>query len=290
MKRYLILLVCLSLFVSLAAAQSREAVALQEILKATNATWSAGDTSFSQLNAIEQEKLFGLLPGIWNPARLPMPTVATLSVRARGHEAGHTKIKDQGQCGSCYSFGASATYEGWKLLKDGETLDLSEQYFMMKAKEIGPYGGCSGWYLDTSMNLLRDNGVADEKDCKYKAAEEACGPEAQPTYKIGAYAVTTDLDTIKKALHENGPVYVGFAVYSDFSYYKEGVYRFSSGYLRGYHAVCIVGYDDDLQCFKVKNSWGTGWGEKGYFRIGYDQMTNSVQFGTCFGGSFYITE
>jgi hypothetical protein len=48
---------------------------------------------------------------------------------------------------------------------------------------------------------------------------------------------------------------------------------------RGGHAVLIVGYDDDEEYFIVKNSWGTGWGESGYFRIDYSQLTNDVGFG-----------
>jgi C1A family cysteine protease len=289
MKKYLVVLVCFALSVSFANAQSRELISLQEILQTTNATWTAAETEISQMSPIDQEKLLGLLPGIGNMEALPAETVFVGEILRDSHESPHTSIKNQGQCGSCYAFGACATYEGFKLLKTGKSYDLSEQYFMMKAKAIGPHGGCSGWYLDTSMNLLKNNGVCDESCCPYKAAEAACPSSCQPTHKIGSYSITKDLNTLKKAVRESGLVYVGFAVYNDFTYYSGGIYRYTSGSLRGYHAVAVVGYDESNKCFKVKNSWGSGWGEKGYFRIGYDQMTNSVQFGTCFGGSYYIT-
>jgi C1A family cysteine protease len=273
--------------VAFANAQSREVAAIQEILKATNASWTAGDSHVTAMSPIEQEQLLGLMPGIGDLANLPAPTIISDPVRADRYEAPHTSIKDQGQCGSCYSFGASATYESYVLLTTGVTVDLSEQYFMMKAKEIGPYGGCSGWYLDTSMNLLKDKGVAKEADCPYKAVESACSTSAKPDHKIKSWANTTDKTTIQNALQQYGLVYVGFAVYNDFMSYKKGYYEYKTGSLRGYHAVAIVGYDD--KGFKVKNSWGTGWGDGGYFYILYSQMTNSVQFGTCFGGSNYVT-
>jgi C1A family cysteine protease len=265
------------------SADPTELAELQKILQASRASWEAGETSVSQLSPIEQESLLGLLEG--NGEALPAETVVEEAIRTERYTVPHTPIKDQKQCGSCYSFGASAVYESHKLLKTGQTFDLSEQWFMMKAKEIGPYGGCQGWYLDTSMNLLKNNGVAAEKDCPYKGVEGACTSGA-PQYRIASWTRTTDANTIKNALKNNGAVYVGFAVFSDFSYYKDGYYEYKSGYKRGYHAVAIVGYDD--KGFYVKNSWGTSWGKAGYFWILYSQMTNAVEFGTCFGGSYYI--
>jgi len=260
---------------------------LQNILNQTRGSWFAEETSVSRLAADQQMKLCGLLPGVYDLANMPAEVIDPEPESRESYKTEHTNIKDQKSCGSCYSFGASATYEGWKLKKGEGTKDLSEQYFMMKAKAIGPYGGCSGWYLDTSMNLLKNYGVCDESVCPYKAAESACAGSPAIVHQIKGWASTTDIATIKKALKQNSPVYCGFAVYSDFSYYSSGYYAYTSGSLRGYHAVCIVGYDDTG--WTVKNSWGTGWGESGYFRIKYSEMTNSVQFGTCFGGSYYIT-
>jgi C1A family cysteine protease len=269
------------------SAQSSELEQLQQILLTTRASWTAGETSVSRLSAEEQRNLMGLLPGVYDPASIPEETIDDTPVRDIRYEAPHTSIKNQSSCGSCYSFGACATYESWKLVTTGKTYDLSEQWFMMKAKAIGPYGGCNGWYLDTSMNLLKNHGVCDESCCPYKGYETACPSTCQPNHKIGGWASTTDKGTIQNALQKYGLVYVGFAVYADFMNYTGGYYTYTTGSLKGYHAVAIVGFDGTG--FKVKNSWGSGWGESGYFRIAYSQMTNSVKFGTCFGGSFYIT-
>jgi hypothetical protein len=73
-------------------------------------------------------------------------------------------------------------------------------------------------------------------------------------------------------------------VYSDFFSYASGIYTHTSGVDEGGHAILIVGYTDDSTVpgggyFSVKNSWGTGWGEKGFFRIAYSELTSPVQFG-----------
>lgn len=81
---------------------------------------------------------------------------------------------------------------------------------------------------------------------------------------------------LKAAVYNRGPVNVGYMVYEDFSSYRSGVYEYTWGKAQGGHGVVIVGYDDTKQCFIVKNSWGTGWGENGYFRIAYSQVNNEV--------------
>jgi hypothetical protein len=68
-------------------------------------------------------------------------------------------------------------------------------------------------------------------------------------------------------------------VYADFFSYHSGIYKYVSGTYQGGHAILIVGFDDASQCFKVKNSWGTSWGEAGYFRIAYSEVTSVVGFG-----------
>ena len=76
-----------------------------------------------------------------------------------------------------------------------------------------------------------------------------------------------------------GPLVTTFSVYADFFSYIGGIYSYASGAYQGGHAVLIVGYDDVNQYFIVKNSWGSGWGEAGYFKIAYSQLASPVYFG-----------
>lgn len=279
------------LFVFAVAIVAQNVEELQKVLKATNATWTAKESWVTRMSPIEQESLLGLLPGIMGdiPASLPENmSYSEVVALPSSYQCKVTSVKDQGGCGSCYAFGACATYES------GTSYDLSEQDFMMKAKAIGPYGGCQGWYLNTSMNLLRDKGVTGESCCGYKGAEGACSTGCAATYKIKSYAVVPEsaadpINTIKSNLIAYGPGYVGFAVYRDFFGYEGGIYRYNNlDSFAGYHAVAIVGYDDAKQAFKVKNSWKPTWGEAGYFWIGYEQRYNVVNFGKCFGGVYFI--
>jgi len=283
------LVIMLALVFVLSASADEFLTQLQALLQQERGSWTAAENSISRMSTIERSRMLGVLPNNMPDAGDEVIEETSREELRAMVECKNTSIKNQGGCGSCYAFGACATYEGWKLTTTGSYLDLSEQYFMMKAKSLdgSGYGGCNGWYLDTSMNLLKNYGTAAESACAYKGYEANCSSSASASYKIGSWSKTTSLSTIKSQLSK-GPVYCAFAVYTDFTYYSGGIYTYKSGSVEGYHAVCIVGYDDAAQCFKVKNSWGTGWGESGYFRIAYSQMNNGVQFGTCFGGSYYI--
>ncbi len=76
---------------------------------------------------------------------------------------------------------------------------------------------------------------------------------------------------MKQALADNGPFLATMRVYSDFFDYGGGVYQYTWGELEGGHAVAIVGYNDYQGYWIAKNSWGTGWGEGGWFRIAYGE-------------------
>ena len=75
----------------------------------------------------------------------------------------------------------------------------------------------------------------------------------------------------KEWIDRRGPVGSVLHVYDDFYAYTNGVYRHVTGASAGYHCVEVIGYSDAEQCWIIKNSWGPGWGEQGFGRIGYGE-------------------
>jgi len=108
-----------------------------------------------------------------------------------------------------------------------------------------------------------------------------CNGYIRHIYKAGATGgVSTDVTSLKEACQQYGPLATTMIVYDDFDYYTGGVYSYAYGAAEGGHAVLIVGWDDPSQSFYVKNSWGTGWGEAGYFQIAYTEVGGATQFGS----------
>lgn len=205
-----------------------------------------------------------------------------------------TPVRNQGSCGSCWAFGTTAALEAKALItfnKPGTDINFSEQILL----SCSGAGNCAdGGYASTAANFLTSTGTGREGCYLYTAKDGscsyACSEYPADNYRISgwSYATTTSptVDAIKNAIYTSGPVTAWYKVYSDFYYYKSGVYHHGYGYYEGNHFVLVVGWDDAQSCFIVKNSWGTGWGEAGYFRIGYDQVSaytasdnNSPQFG-----------
>ena len=258
---------------------------LQEILTATNATWTAKENEIA-LQAERGEIFFGdleldeAIDGVLDYEVLePM--------RASSYIAPHTSVKNQKNCGSCYAFAAVGCYESYRKVKNGVTIDGSEQDFMMKAPKINVGNGCRGGRTAVVLDVFKKLGITTEAKCPYLAYEKECA-NSGTELKINSWATVKDLASVKSALQKYGALLCAFCVYSDFMNYGSGVYRYTTGSFQGGHAVLLVGFDDAKQAFKVKNSWGTGWGENGYFWIGYDQMDNCVQFIQRSSGAHYI--
>jgi len=208
----------------------------------------------------------------------------------RGHFG---PVREQGPCGSCYAFASVGVLEALAHIELGLRLDLSEQVMVSCGSEAQGYRneGCTGGYGSGAAMFLQYEGVPPEWCMPYRACELRC-ETACTTRKSGAYRMRTqeltgfDVGSNRRAL-QRGPLYAHFVVMSDFMRYRAGVYEMTANaYSIGMHAVAIVGYQDTPGQYGggywiVRNSWGDGWGEQGYFRAGYSQTTNPVFFGVA---------
>ncbi len=141
------------------------------------------------------------------------------------------------------------------------------------------YSCDGGWW---AYQYLIDKGCAKEADYPYVAKKGTCKTGVDRPYKAAAWGyVDSNVEipsvaAIKKALCAYGPLGVAVAVTSAFQAYKSGVFNENSNADIN-HAVTLVGWDDSKQAWRIKNSWGTAWGESGYMWISY--TSNKIGYG-----------
>jgi C1A family cysteine protease len=200
-------------------------------------------------------------------------------------------VKDQGGCGSCVAFGTAGAMEVVSRFTRRATvpLDLSEAHlFYVYARSEGR--NCSnGWWPVQALAHAKNTGVTFENYYPYTAGDQDGNSRINSDWP-NHVALVTDWASItnnallmKERIATYGAVTACFNVYQDFFSYRSGIYRHMMGALAGGHCVVLIGYDDAAGCWIARNSWGTGWGDGGYFRIAYGQcgiesfQTASVQ-------------
>ncbi len=285
-------MICFFWMQSLAYGQRLDEIRAE--IQKKGARWHAEHNPLSRLPFAEQQKRLGLVRPVHTDLepRLNLEEgtelfTAPVSLDWRNHGGNFvTPIRDQKSCGSCWAFATTAALEAVTLIANqtpGADLNLSEQVMV----SCGSAGSCGGGRISSASNYIKSTGLPLETCYPYTATNgscaSACADWQSSAYRISNwyYVATTQatVEGIKSALYGNGPLVTTMAVYQDFFSYHSGVYSYVSGSLAGYHAVLIVGYDDPGQYFIVKNSWGTGWGEAGYFRIAYSELNSVVGFG-----------
>lgn len=181
-----------------------------------------------------------------------------------------TEVKDQGTCGSCWSFSTTGAIESAYHIKNGKSILLSEQQLVDCSVSYGN-NGCSGGLVEYAFNYAKHVPLETESEYPYKAANQKCAAAAHPDdVQLSTFYEVARFSPMDLAMAlQKGPVSVGVdASGIAFKFYKKGIIKKWCGTDID-HAVLLVGYgtDSGVDYWLVKNSWGKDWGESGYFRV-----------------------
>merc|ERR1712013_545014 len=181
-----------------------------------------------------------------------------------------TAVKNQASCGSCWTFGAVGGLETRYQQVSGKLRSFAEQEYLDCVYE-NQRNGCNGGWPDDSYTYSRKNGgrLAATKDYRYTARDGKCQgsskPDAMVAAKITGYQSVGGTEAANIAALASGSLSVAFEVTNFFQQYSSGILKDRTCSGRPNHAVTAVGYTP--QFVLVKNSWGTGWGDKGFVKF-----------------------
>jgi len=187
-----------------------------------------------------------------------------------------TPVKDQGQCGSCWSFSSTGAMEGANQIATGRLVSLSEQQLVSCDTADGNEGCGGGWpYL--SFTYVSNNGACAESSYPYAGTDASCA-QSSCSLALAPGAVTGYMDVgqtssalMSALMSQPVSITVNAAQGSGFQLYTSGVL---TGQCTGDidHAVLAVGYGtlNGTPYWRVKNSWGTTWGDAGYLNLQRD--------------------
>jgi len=193
----------------------------------------------------------------------------TVDWQAKG---GVTGVKDQGQCGSCWAFSATGALEGGVFVHFGTLPSLSEQQLVDCSRAQGNEG-CNGGEMQKAFDYVKLNGgLCSEHDYPYHAVDMKCTSTKctnVPHTNINGYIDVTkkNEDALKEAVALE-PIAIGVDA-EPWQFYSRGIYDGSCSTTDLDHGVTLTGYaaDGTKKYWRIKNSWGSGWGERGYIRL-----------------------
>ena len=278
---------------------------LSQALQARNALWRAKDTVVSKLDEATRARMLGAVPS--NEATALVAAIAAAppmlaaapgfapAVDWRNRGGNHiSPVKQQGGCGSCVSFAGVGLIEAMAHIETGRWVDLSEA----DSHFCSSHGAnCGGWWPDQCLDQAASRGISDEAGFPYPSAfpgndiwngNPTCHPAPNRAGRItkirGKQALGTPT-AVKNYLTSTGPVAGCLTVFTDFFNYSSGVYHHVSGVVEGGHCVLVIGYSEAEQCWIIKNSWDTTWGQGGFGKVAYADMMFNGQFFPMYGAT-----
>ena len=185
-----------------------------------------------------------------------------------------TEVKNQGQCGSCWAFSTTGNIEGQWAIHKKKLVPLSEQE-LLDCDTVDQ--ACNGGLMwDAFQQVIKLGGLESETDYPYETEKEATCKLQKNEIKAsisGWTNISTNEVEMATWLQQNGPISIGINA-NAMQFYMGGVSHPPSVLCRPTgidHGVLIVGYGKTwlwrTPYWIVKNSWGPGWGEKGYYRV-----------------------
>jgi len=240
-------------------------------------TWTAGINQYSDMTSAEWKRAIALMAPQECSAtnrRSPVSLIdppKSVDWRKKGVVS---DVKDQGGCGSCWTFSTTGCLEAHHAIKTGKLVTLAEQQLVDCAQDFNNHG-CNGGLPSQAFEYIRyRGGIESESDYPYQGYDQQCSADSSKSAALvqDVFNITeNDENGILTAVGTTGPVSICYEVTGDFQSYTSGVYQSddcSSDPQSVNHAVLVVGYDttsDGTDYWIIKNSWGTGFGINGYF-------------------------
>jgi len=255
----------------------------------TTKSWKRGVNAFTDRTPEEFRQVLGLKKSLlystkqsqrnYKPSKIDLSILPeTVDWRTQGVI---TDVKDQGECGSCWTFGTAETFESYWALETGELADMSEQQILdctANPNQCGGTGGCQGGTPELAYAQIAEmGGLSSEWTypyISYFGESQQCRSNAtfMPIATLGNWTVlpSNEYEPVMQHLATTGPLAVNVDA-SAWQDYEEGVFGGCNQTNPDIdHVVQLVGYGTDPEFgdyWLVRNSWNPSWGEVGYIRL-----------------------